>query len=453
MNHTVIGIFDSKSEADNAVNQLISNGLSAGNIDSCSNSSFNSASTSTDSSTGNKFSNFFGSVLDKEDDVKKYSTVAGRGCTVTVHASSSQEAHMAAEILDRFGAVDVDERAQQLSGSNYGQTPGAAAMDSTNTIPVIEENLQVGKRVVETGGVRLRSRIIERPVEEHLRLREEHVSVERNPVNRAVSPTDLDNFREETFEVTQTAEVPIASKEVRVVEELHLSKNVEEREEVIRDSVRHTEIDVENFQDNANLGSQTLTNDLGSQSLTGNLGTGVTASGLTTDSNLDTDRDATFLDNSHQKWSNALQRMKAIEDDYKIASDDPDVRGWDVMDSSGRKIGEVDELIVDTNAMKVRYLEVDVDSDLHNVDDDHHILVPIGSATLDQSGKNVMLSTLNSSSLASYPAYRGETISRDYEHSLLSAFSPGYQSGSVANDRFYEGEHFNNGRFYGSDKL
>jgi hypothetical protein len=108
---------------------------------------------------------------------------------------------------------------------------------------------------------------------------------------------------------------------------------------------------------------------------------------------------------------------------------------------------------VDTDAMKVRYLEVDVDNDLFDVDDDHHILIPIGSATLDHSSKNVMVPTLDRNSVASYPAYRGETISRDYEHNLLSAFSPDYKSGSTTNDRFYEGDHFNSGKFYGSRDL
>jgi hypothetical protein len=307
---------------------------------------------------------------------------------------------------------------------------------------VIEEELQVGKRVVQTGGVRLRSRIIARQVEEHVRLREEHVSVERNSINRAVSPADLDSFREETIEVRETAEVPVAAKEVRVVEELHLSKEVEERDEVIRDSVRHTEVDVENFDGDTNLDRDSSL-DRNNLQTTMQTGAGIGAGA-------DTDNDSSFLDSSHKNWSNALTRMKAIEDDYKIASDDPDVRGWDVMDSTGNKIGEVDELIVDTNAMKVRYLEVDVDNDLLDGDDDRHILIPIGSATLDHSGKNVLVSTFNSSSLASYPAYSGETISREYEHSVVSAFSPSYQSGSVANDRFYEGDHFDSKKFYGS---
>jgi stress response protein YsnF len=115
----------------------------------------------------------------------------------------------------------------------------------TATLPVIEENLQVGKREVETGGARLTSRLVERPVEKSINLREEHVSIERTPVDRPVSSSDLNAFKEEEFELTEHAEVPVISKEARVVEEITLNKEVEEREETIRDTVRSTEVEAE----------------------------------------------------------------------------------------------------------------------------------------------------------------------------------------------------------------
>lgn len=84
-------------------------------------------------------------------------------------------------------------------------------------------------------------------MEEHLRLREEHVHVERNPVNRPASDADLNAFREGTIELTEHAEVPIVNKEARVVEEISLEKEVTERDEVVRDTIRKTEVDVDNL--------------------------------------------------------------------------------------------------------------------------------------------------------------------------------------------------------------
>lgn len=115
------------------------------------------------------------------------------------------------------------------------------AQDS-DTIPVIQENLEVGKREVETGGVRLRSRIVEEEVEEDVNLREETVHVERVSTDRPATEADI---REESIEMTERAEVPVVNKEARVVEEISLSKEVTERDETIRDTVRETEVDIE----------------------------------------------------------------------------------------------------------------------------------------------------------------------------------------------------------------
>jgi uncharacterized protein (TIGR02271 family) len=266
MAQTVIGIFDNTGEAQDAIKHLVNNGFSRNNIDVSAQSSTDTTTSTRESrddddSIGGFFRSLFGG---NDDESKRYSTVARRGCVVTVHAQSNQEAERAADILDEYGAVDVNERATQYGYS--GQT-NTSTMDTTSTIdtdrdrfdttsrtadadtsiPIIEENLNVGKRVVETGGVRLRSRIIERPVEESLRLREEHVHVERRPVNRPASEADLTTFQQGTIEMTEHAEVPVVNKESRVVEEVSLSKDVEEREEVIRDTLRSTDVEVENL--------------------------------------------------------------------------------------------------------------------------------------------------------------------------------------------------------------
>jgi len=119
--------------------------------------------------------------------------------------------------------------------------------DTNTSIPVIKEELEVGKQTVETGGIRLRSRIVENQVQEDITLREEKVSVNRTPVDRPVTSAEL---REDTLEATERAEVPVVTKEARVVEEISLNKDVTERDEVIRDTVRSTEVDVDKLEDN-----------------------------------------------------------------------------------------------------------------------------------------------------------------------------------------------------------
>ncbi len=122
----------------------------------------------------------------------------------------------------------------------------AGTKDADTTVPIIEESLNVGKQTVETGGAYIRSRIVEKPVEETIRLQEERVQVQRRPVDKLIADQDFDRFEESVVELKEYAEVPVVSKEARVVEEVTIGKEVTERSETVRDTVRKTEVDVEN---------------------------------------------------------------------------------------------------------------------------------------------------------------------------------------------------------------
>ena len=131
-----------------------------------------------------------------------------------------------------------------------------------------------------------------------------------------------------------------------------------------------------------------------------------------------TDRDTTGVSNPN------LHRLKDL-DDYKVASDDPDVRGWSVISGDNENIGKVDELIVDTNRMKVRYLVVDVKEDFAIDKNDHYLLIPIGAARLHEKNNDVIVSNLTTINTKSYPVYRGNDITRDYERSIRKFYEAG----------------------------
>jgi uncharacterized protein (TIGR02271 family) len=114
--------------------------------------------------------------------------------------------------------------------------------DKDVTIPIIKEEIQIGKEEVEKGGIRLRSRIVEKDVAEDINLREENVNVERTSVDRPASEADI---QEQEIELIETREVPVVNKEAKVVEEVSLNKEVNEREETIKDTVRSTDVDIE----------------------------------------------------------------------------------------------------------------------------------------------------------------------------------------------------------------
>jgi uncharacterized protein (TIGR02271 family) len=141
------------------------------------------------------------------------------------------------------GAATTGTTASSLGSQGIGQDLHATGtVGDTQRIQLVEEQLVVGKREVERGGVRVRSYVTEQPVQEQIRLRSERVSVQRTPVDR---PVTGDAFQERSIEMTQTDEEAVVEKTARVVEEVVVSKSAEERVEQINDTVRHTEVDIE----------------------------------------------------------------------------------------------------------------------------------------------------------------------------------------------------------------
>ena len=103
--------------------------------------------------------------------------------------------------------------------------------------------------------------------------------------------------------------------------------------------------------------------------------------------------------------SNYSLRRLSDASDVAIAPDEHDISGWDVLDGDHQEIGEVEELIVDTGTMKVRYLEIDLDSDLTGFDDDRRVVVPITLAQLDPDEHHVLLSGIDRDQLQRLPTF------------------------------------------------
>ncbi len=140
-----------------------------------------------------------------------------------------------------------------VQGGTTAGTPRTAADTGTGRvetgreehIPIVEEQLNVGKRTVERGSVRVRSYVVETPVEEQVRLRDENVVVERRPVDRPVGDVPPEAFRERTIEVSETDEEAVVQKAARIREEVVIRKEAEEHAQTISDTVRHTEVEID----------------------------------------------------------------------------------------------------------------------------------------------------------------------------------------------------------------
>jgi len=207
-----------------------------------------------------------------------YDEAARRGAVALVvefDDDDSPTQQQAVQILQRHNPMDLDVQAEQWRKEGWSghaavaDTSANAAVASTTAhttqrqqpqraatpaatnvnqgeqvIPVVQENVEIGKRAVQRGGIRVHTRVTERPVEKEVELRSERATIERRPVDRPI--TDADRaFQERNIEVTERAEQAVVSKNARVVEEVRVGKEVEQHTQTVRETERRTDVDVE----------------------------------------------------------------------------------------------------------------------------------------------------------------------------------------------------------------
>lgn len=252
MASTVVGLFEDRSEAEAAMNDLVSSGFSRSDIDL--------KAPKSDGGAG-----FDGLMRELEgegvpkDDARLYAEGVKSGDALEIAHTSDDQAAKAQDIMNRHGALDIHDAFTQRSAAPAAGAMGmaGAGMAAAKTappktanaqgetvIPVVEEELTVGKRQIQRGGVRVFQRVTERPVSEQVTLHEEHVNVQRHAVDRAASGADM-AFKEGDVTLTETSEVPVVSKEARVVEEVVVGKTATDRTETVKDTVRRTDVEVE----------------------------------------------------------------------------------------------------------------------------------------------------------------------------------------------------------------
>jgi uncharacterized protein (TIGR02271 family) len=267
---TLTALFDTKAEATLATERLRELGISESSIRVTEGAR---TDTTTGAAGGDKgFFEALGDFFFPDEDRHTYAEGLSRGgYLLTVTGLSADLQERALDVLDNTGAVDIDEReaAWRSEGWSGGQTVGVAstgssatgstfaasttgerALGTDETVQVVEEQLKVGRRDANRGRVRVRSYVREEPVREAVDLTEERVTIERRPVDRAVSATD-DAFRDRSIELEEHAEEAVVSKEARVVEEINLRKDTETRTETISDTVRKTEVEIVDERDPA----------------------------------------------------------------------------------------------------------------------------------------------------------------------------------------------------------
>jgi uncharacterized protein (TIGR02271 family) len=190
-----------------------------------------------------------------------YSRSLQSGSTVVTVVTAPEHADRIISILEEHAPVDLEQRGASYGSVATGATTASAtkagfaesqpAYDTARTgiagnteevIPLSEETIQIGKREVDRGTTRVRRYVVERPVEEQVRLRDERVAVFRRPASGAAVGAEA--FTDKVVHVTETAEEAVIGKTARVVEEVVVQKKVDERAETVRDTVRKEEVEI-----------------------------------------------------------------------------------------------------------------------------------------------------------------------------------------------------------------
>jgi uncharacterized protein (TIGR02271 family) len=284
---TVVAVFSSLAHAEAAISDLVEAGVPATSIKHYARDAADVGTETTRMEADSGHHGGFWAWLTGQESTQEHHDVYDRSMqsghtVVTVIGDGSNVDHIYT-ILERHNPVDLEEQ-DAAYGTAGGATAGAmgasttsttttattgyadsvagstaipafeprkaSATDTTRTggaeevIPLSEEMLQVGKRMVDRGTTRIRRYVVERPVEEQVRLRDETVSVFRRPVTGAAT-VGADAFREQEIVVNQTAEEAVVGKTAHVVEEVVVQKGVEERVEAVHGTVRREEVEIE----------------------------------------------------------------------------------------------------------------------------------------------------------------------------------------------------------------
>jgi stress response protein YsnF len=258
MSRTVTALYDTRQEAEAARQRL----ASALDVEKVNIIDQNSGS----GGNGRSLDNLHMS----NDDRHAYGEGLRRGgFLLCAEVDDGEDHERIIQLLEESSSVDLEERQQSWKSEGWQafsgpSTPSVEAGTTSQSataggnvveeqrIPIVEEELRVGKREVTRGGARVRSYVRETPVEEQVTLREEHVSVERRPVQQSQQQQGVqstqnaeDLLQDREIEMRETSEEAVVQKVANVREELVVRKTAEEHVEQVRDTVRHTEVEVE----------------------------------------------------------------------------------------------------------------------------------------------------------------------------------------------------------------
>jgi len=263
---TLVAVFDTPEHANAAIEALKTGGFHDDDISLFDKNRLmaGKGSISKDVKEAGLWHRLFGSDLYRHEAAVFGQTVEGGGTVLSLRVLDSEVAH-ATGILDLHKPIDVQDRAVAkgiapaatvISAAKaiaaeapidlpqrVAVTPAVAATHN-DVLRLAEEQMEVGKRMVETGATRVRRFTIERDVSADVTLHEEHAEVLRRAISEPVKLSDLD-WSDREIEVVETAERALVNKTARIVEEVGLKKVGTDHIETVHEKLRRQQAEVQ----------------------------------------------------------------------------------------------------------------------------------------------------------------------------------------------------------------
>jgi len=254
----IVTLFDTAQHAEAAKRNLESAGFSSGEISTINNTTL--------ALGGDKlrepglWARLFGKDIQPYEAGVYGRAVESGGVVLTIRVPESDVAK-ATSILNAHEAVNLQKRAT-TEGLLSPATPNVATapaqpatmaagrtLAGEEVLRLAEEQLDVGKRVVQDGATRIRRFVTERPVEAKVTLHEEHTQVIRRAISDRDPARDVD-WTDKTIEMTETIEEPVVTKSVHIAEEVVIRKEATDTVTTLRDKVRRQQVEIEKIPGN-----------------------------------------------------------------------------------------------------------------------------------------------------------------------------------------------------------
>ncbi|SEP51304.1 protein of unknown function [Rhodospirillales bacterium URHD0017] len=233
---TLVAVYPSRAQAEEMKGKLIDYGVASDKVALSPQSAVNDEPLRAGQRPSSFWEWLFGSDVDDNERELYSTTLSGGRTALSVYLTDGERRDEVEALLHTHGALDLS------SDSSVATTANGKAATSSEHIPIVKEELEVGKRQTEQR-YHVRVYPVQRAVAEEVKLRDERVVIERRPTG-TYSPTEKDLSPRE-FDVIERHEEPVVGKTVRATEEVVVSRDVKERTETVRDTVRETKVEVD----------------------------------------------------------------------------------------------------------------------------------------------------------------------------------------------------------------